>query len=251
MVVIGASAGGIGALTTLFESIPPDFPAPIALVLHQRGDSAYMMTQAIQRMTELPVVAVAKTTLRLTPGVVYVPEAGKSLTLQRGKVREAGRENFGRFTSIDLAFASAAEAYGDRVLGIILTGMQKDGTKGLKAIHEKGGLTIVQDPQGAEFPDMPRNAMTDLPVTFCLGVSDIGLALDLLVRRSSGLETGIAVSIQMLKKRVALLMRLKSQSGRNLGSSEFLEEELVKLRRDLASVTRLLDGAAAPRRRRR
>ena len=129
------------------------------------------------------------------------------------------------------------------MIGVILTGLLKDGTAGLKAVHEAGGLSIVQNPAGAEYAGMPSSAMKDLPVTFCLEVSDIGLALDLLARRSSRLQSGVAVSIRMLKKRVELFLQLKEQSGGNLGSFKFVGEELADLKRDLESLTRLLRAA--------
>ena len=67
----------------------------------------------------------------------------------------------------------------------------RDGTVGLRAVHEAGGLTMVQNPAEAEYPDMPRNAMSDLPVTFCLDLAEIGPALDLLVRRTAGTGNGV------------------------------------------------------------
>ena len=93
-------------------------------------------------------------------------------------------------TTINQLFHSAAKHYGDRVIGVILTGLLRDGTMGLRAVHDAGGLTIVQDPAEAEYPDMPANAMKDIPVTFCLRLRDIGPALELLARRMTGLETG-------------------------------------------------------------
>jgi two-component system, chemotaxis family, protein-glutamate methylesterase/glutaminase len=238
--VIGASAGGINVLATIFESIPSDIPAAIVLMLHQRNDSPYQMAGTFRRLTHLPVVT-ARQGVRLRQGSIYVPSPGKSLSFHGHEVRERGAEKEQHFTSINRTFLSAAEAYGDRVIGVVLTGLLKDGTQGLKAIHDRGGLTIVQDPIGAEYPSMPSSAMKGLPVTFCLDTPDIGVALDLLARRSSHLESGLAISIRMLKKRVELLVRLKEKAGANLGSSDFLGEELVELRRELEAITRLLE----------
>jgi two-component system chemotaxis response regulator CheB len=142
-------------------------------------------------------------------------------------------------------FESAAKAFGDRVIGVILTGLLRDGTVGLKAVHDAGGLTIVQDPAEAEYPDMPTSAMKDLPVTFCLRLSDIGLTLDLLARRKAMLETGLAVSVRTLKERVALLIRLVGQSKKNPQTFEFLSTELAALKLDLGSIQKLLDLASA------
>ena len=122
----------------------------------------------------------------------------------------------------------------------------RDGTVGLRAVHEAGGLTMVQNPAEAEYPDMPRNAMSDLPVTFCLDLAEIGLALDLLVRRTAGLETGLAASVRMLKDRVGLLTRLISQSQRNDQTLGYLTTEMHGLERDLTDVRAILNQAVVP-----
>ncbi len=147
-------------------------------------------------------------------------------------------------------FTSAADVYGDRVIGVVLSGMLRDGTAGLRAVHDRGGLTIVQDPAGAEYSDMPRNARENLPVTFSLALRDIGPALDLLARRSTHLETGLTVSAQLLRRRVELLVRLRAESGPNADASAFIDEELLSLRRDLGSINRLLRSVPLKRRRR-
>lgn len=144
---------------------------------------------------------------------------------------------------INALFESAAKEYGNRVIGVILTGLLRDGTVGLRAVHEAGGLTIVQSPAEAEYPDMPRNAMADLPVTFCLNQAEIGPALDLLVRRTAGLETGLAVSIRTLKERIALLVRLVHQSTKNDQTLAYLSSELNALKQDLDSIQTLLNAA--------
>jgi hypothetical protein len=198
------------------------------------------MAWMIERMTQLPVAIVSEQ-VELRRGTIYVPALGKALTFRSGDVY-ASVESVppGVFTTIDRTFASAANAHGDRVIGLILTGLLRDGTAGLRAVHDAGGLTIVQDPEGAQFPAMPRSAMKDLPVTFCLALPEIGFALDLLVRRSSRLESGIAVSLRILKTRTELLVRMMEQCGRNAEAADFLKEELVTLNRDLRSITRLL-----------
>ena len=103
----------------------------------------------------------------------------------------------------------------------------------------------MQDPEDSEYPDMPISAMKDLPVTFCLRLSDIGLALDLLARRKAVLETGLAVSVRTLRERAALLVRLLSQSTRNPQTYEFFSRELAALKLDLRSIQKLLDLASA------
>jgi chemotaxis response regulator CheB len=227
-------------MANVIHALPLDFPAPIVLILHQQPRSSFQLVPAIERLTQLPVVGVTKRVL-LRRGVVYVPAVGKALSFRRGDVfASVEAVPPGALTTIDRTFCSAAEVHGDRVIGVVLSGLLRDGTKGLQAVHDAGGLTVVQDPERAEYPDMPRSAMKDLPVTFCLSLPDIAFALELLVRRSSSLESGIAISIRLLKKRVELLLRLKKQSGRNAEVSNFLEEELKTLKHDLRSIRRLL-----------
>ena len=105
---------------------------------------------------------------------------------------------------------------------------------------------MVQEPRDAEYPEMPTNAMEGLPVTFCLNLADIGPALELLVRRTTRFETGLAVAVRTLRNRIALLVRLIEQSRRNPGTHEFLRSELLSLRRDVQSIDHLLEGIPTP-----
>lgn len=240
LVVIGGSAGGLAAMASLLHSLPLDFPAPVVLILHQQLKSPFELAPAIERMTQLPVVPVGDR-VSLRRGRIYVPAVGKALSFRRGDIfASIEAVPAGTLTTIDRTFISAAKAHDDRVIGVILSGLMRDGTAGLRAVHDAGGLTVVQDPEGAEYPDMPLSAMRALPVTFCLALPDIGSALDLLVRRSSRLESGIAVSLRLLKRRVELLVRLKQQCGKNVEAYTYLNEELVTLNRDLRSIARLL-----------
>jgi hypothetical protein len=149
----------------------------------------------------------------------------------------------GPATTINRLFESAAREYHDRVIGVILSGFLRDGTEGLKAVHAAGGLTIVEDPVGAEYPDMPTNAMHGVLVTFCLRLADIGVALDILARRTTTLETGLAVSVRMLKARMAVLVGLLAQSKRNPSTHQYLVTEIRSLEQDLLSIQDLLDQA--------
>jgi hypothetical protein len=198
----------------------------------------------LQQATRIPVVHITDRE-RAANGIVYVVPSGMSVTLRAGIFHLVSYDRgSAQITTINTLFESAAKAYGDRVIGVILTGLLRDGTVGLKAVNDSGGLTIVQDPEDAEYPSMPISAMKDLPVTFCLRLSDIGLALDLLARREAVLETGLAVSVRTLRERVALLVRLLSQSTRNPQTYEFLSTELFALKLDLRSIQTLLDQAS-------
>ena len=246
LIVIGASAGGYDALRQVVRELSPDIPAAVIILLHmspltRSQDEEFHLDNWLGVSTHIPTVKV-RSGVRLRSGVIFVAPAGMSVALKGNilqvKAQERGtRQN----VTINTLFESAAKEYGHRVIGVIVTGYLKDGTDGLKAVHEAGGLTIVQDPKGAEYPDMPASAMKDLPVTFCLDLADIGPTLDLLARRETELETGLAASVRMVKKRVGLLARLIDQSTKNQSTSRYLAAEMIALQDDL----HLLEAAVA------
>ena len=250
LIVIGASAGGHKALKEVLRDLSEDIPAALIIMQHMPGtpssDTAkFSLEDWLQQATRIPVVQV-RDGEQLRMGVVYAVPPGMFVTLRAGMFNIASYDRGSApVATINILFESAAKAFGDRVIGVILTGLLRDGTLGLKAVHDAGGLTIVQDPAEAEYPDMPASAMKDLPVTFCLRLSDLGLALDILARRKAMLETGLALSVRTLKERVALLVRLIDQSKRNPKTYEFLSTELAALKLDLSSIQKLLDLASA------
>ena len=250
LIVIGTSAGGQSAAKEVLKGLSQDIPAALIILQHMpstpHSDAAkFRLKDWLQQATRIPVVQISDRE-RLRMGVVYVVPSGMSVTLRAGIFHIVSYDRgWAPVTTINILFESAAKAYGDRVIGVILTGLLRDGTAGLQAVHDAGGLTIVQDPEDSEYPDMPTSAMKDLPVTFCLRLSDIGLALDLLARRKAVLESGLAVSVRTLRERVTLLVRLLSQSTRNPQTYEFLSTELAALKLDLGSIQKLVDLASA------
>lgn len=243
LIVIGASAGGHRALVEILKSFPPGLPAAIVLLLHlPEGPSSFKNT--LQRFSRLPVVEVTDRE-RLHEGCVFIPPPGITASFSPGMIFVNPKHDVPTrpATTINRLFESAAASYGERVIGVILTGLLKDGTAGLRAVHAAGGLTVVQDPREAEYPEMPANAMEGLPVTFCLNLADIGPTLELLVRRTTQFETGLQVAIRTLRDRTALLVRLIEQSGRNPGTRDFLRDQLISLRRDVESIDDLVIGS--------
>jgi chemotaxis response regulator CheB len=241
LIIVGASAGGYDALIKILRELSTEIPAAIVVLLHMSLDSNYRLKDTLRRFTEIPIVSVENSEL-LRHGAIFLPPPGKSATFRSGRLivdRKAAQER--QVTTISRLFASAAKAYRKRVIGVILSGLLRDGTDGLRAVHEAGGLTLVQDPADAEYPSMPANAMEDLPVTFCLNLSDMGAALELLVRRRRKFETGLAVAVRTLQTRANLLVRLVQQSWRNQGVHEFLMKELTSLNRDLHSINGLIN----------
>ena len=244
LIVIGASAGGYTALKEVVKGLSREIPAALIIMLHMGRVPGYQLENILRDSTVVPIAAVQSGD-RLQRGTIYVTPPGQSVFLQGRTLQLESQKTNYPVTTINRLFESAAKEYRDRVIGVILTGLLRDGTAGLKAVHDAGGLTIVQDPAEAEYADMPASAMQDLPVTFCLKLAEIGPALDVLARRKTELETGLAASARMLKERVALLRRLLSQSKKNLGTHQFLSTEILSLERDLQSIQALLKEAIA------
>lgn len=248
LIVIGASAGGHTAVKEVIRGLSDNLPAAVILIRHL---PALVPSQYGTMHMENWLHDVTRAQLRLISegdhlesGVIYLTPPGMSVTIDRQRFKltpypERPAPSF----IINALFESAAREYGNRIIGVILTGMLVDGTLGLRAVHEAGGLTVVQDPTDAEYPSMPRSAMKDLPVTFCLNLAEIGPALDLLVRRTIGLETGLAVSARMLKQRVALLGRLMQQSKQNEQTLGYLSSEMQLLKYELKEIQTLLHQA--------
>jgi len=160
VVVIGASWGGLKAMTQLLSSLPGDFPIPIVVAQHRDIDAEdQLLGKLLSRHTELRVVD-AEDKAVLAPGTVLLSPPGYHVLVTDGCVELSvdAPVQFAR-PSIDVLFDSAADAFGHRVLGILLTGANADGADGLAEIARRGGRTIVQDPDSAERPEMPRAAL--------------------------------------------------------------------------------------------
>jgi two-component system chemotaxis response regulator CheB len=243
VIVIGASAGGHRALTEVIKNLPADLPAAIVILLHMQLGSPYRLKETLARYSRLPIIEV-EGEAPLREGAMYIPLGGRSATFGDGTLSVGGDIPTRPLSTINHVFKSAAQTYGEHVIGVILSGLLRDGTDGLRAVHDAGGLTVVQDPSEAEYADMPANAMQTLPVTFCLNLADIGPALELLVRRTARFETGLAVAVRTLRDRAALLVRLGEQSWRNAGTRDFLRQELASLRRDIQSIDELVAASS-------
>ena len=254
-IVIGTSAGGFAALSRIFKHLPVDFPGAILIVMHVSSNGGFWLTERLARVGHIEV-KLAQHGESVRQRTAYIAPPGTHMLVREGRIRlgVGPREQHSR-PSIDVLFRSVAAEYGPRVVGVILTGMLKDGTAGLRSVREAGGITVVQDPTGAEHGDMPRNAMDGLEVDYCLALDEIGPLLELLVRRAGSLkrgvlETGLASSIRLMKDRARLLAKLSAQSERNPRTMEFLDAECAALERDIDRVRRMLPtrNPAQPRR---
>lgn len=158
-VAIGASAGGVQALLALLPALPADFPWPIFIVLHVPADRGNVLAPLFEAKCRLEVKeAEDKETAR--PGVVYFAPSDYHLLIEgNGDLALSSDEavNYSR-PSIDVLFESAADAYGAGLIGVILTGANDDGAKGLKAVADAGGIALVEEPADAYAQAMPQAA---------------------------------------------------------------------------------------------
>lgn len=158
-VVIGASAGGVQALLALLPQLPGAFPAPILVVLHVPADRSNVLAPLFATRCALSVKE-AEDKEPALPGVVYFAPSDYHLLVEAdGALALSSDEpvNYSR-PSIDVLFESAADAYGAGLVGVILTGANEDGARGLSAVEAAGGLAIVEDPALAYAPSMPEAA---------------------------------------------------------------------------------------------
>jgi two-component system, chemotaxis family, protein-glutamate methylesterase/glutaminase len=173
LIVIGASAGGVEALTTLFKLLPEDLAASALVVIHISPGATGRLPQIIRRVSNLQI-KYAESGEMPENGKIFVAPPNNHLYVQDSKLllSNAPRVN-GVRPAIDVLFRSAAEAYGSRVIGIILSGMLSDGAEGLMAIKAAGGIAIVQDPDEAAFAGMPNRAIQKVPVDHILPIHEI------------------------------------------------------------------------------
>lgn len=176
LVVIGASAGGVAALMTLVSMLPGDFPWAILIVLHI-GQHRSVLPQLLSERGPLRA-AHAQHEERIVAGRIYVAPPDRHLLVDDGHMAlsKGPKEHFTR-PAIDPLFLSTALAYGPMAIGVILSGTLEDGTAGLQAIKECGGLAVVQDPGDAHKADMPRSALKYVAVDHCVPVSSMAQLL--------------------------------------------------------------------------
>src|SRR5438067_6253229 len=182
LVVIGASAGGVEALSQLVSHLPHDLAAAVLVVLHIPQDRPSVLPRILSAAGALPATH-AKGGERAAHGHLYIAPPGRHLLVHDGTLRlSAGPKEGGHRPAIDPLFRTAARAAGTRVVGVILSGALDDGTAGMVSIKQRGGICIVQDPNEAICGDMPRNALQNAEVDYCLTVAGIAALLVRLCR---------------------------------------------------------------------
>jgi two-component system, chemotaxis family, protein-glutamate methylesterase/glutaminase len=212
IIVIGASAGGFSALHSLFANLDPDLKATIFTVLHTSPSSPSYLVPLFSQWSTMTVKSAG--TGRFDSSTIYIAPPDRHVIIERGSMRlsQGPKENCAR-PAIDVTFRSAALAYRSAVIGVVLTGMLDDGTAGLFYVKRHGGITIIQDPQEAEFASMPANALAHVRIDYKLPLAEIAptinqlAALDSaqfdLIRQTAG-RNGIEAMLETDKRQSVL-----------------------------------------------
>jgi two-component system, chemotaxis family, protein-glutamate methylesterase/glutaminase len=163
VVGIGTSWGGLAAMTKLLGGLPGDFSLPVVVVQHRGKDSDRLLSELLQDATDLRVCE-AEDKEPLEPGTVHIAPANYHVLVDAGYLSLTVEDPV-RFSrpSIDVMFSSAADTYGSAAIGVVLTGANEDGSRGLSHIVRRGGRALVQDPRTAEIPIMPVAALKAVP----------------------------------------------------------------------------------------
>jgi two-component system chemotaxis response regulator CheB len=174
MIAIGASAGGVETLIATLRTLPRNLRATLFIVLHVPAQNPSLLPEILNRTCPL-IVLHPEDGAKVAYGHVYVAPPDHHLLVEHDTIRvtRGPRENRHR-PAIDPLFRSLAYFYGPRVVGVVLTGALDDGTSGLLAIKQRGGIAVVQDPTDALYPSMPQSALEHVSIDYCLPVVQIG-----------------------------------------------------------------------------
>lgn len=213
IVVIGASAGGVQALTRVVSALPAEFPASMFVVVHTSPSWPGMLDRVLNRVDGHRALY-ARDGMKVEGNSIYIAPPDRHLILKDNSIRVTGgpKQNRNR-PAIDALFRSAASAYGDRVIGVVLTGYLDDGSSGLAMIKKAGGVAIVQDPEDAQVSEMPLQAIQRADPDYCLPLDEIPRVLQKLV--SEPLST--------LEKRLMLRKSAPLKFGQAVQTEESME----------------------------
>ncbi|WP_454714062.1 chemotaxis protein CheB [Caulobacter segnis] len=174
-VVIGTSAGAVQALSAILPPLPADYPLPVLVVVHVPPDRRNALTELFQTRCAM-TVREAEDKEPLQPGVIYFAPPDYHLLVETPELLALSTDEpvLHSRPSIDVLFESAADAFGETLVGIILTGANQDGADGLKAIGQAGGVVVVEDPVNAAAAAMPEAALAAWPGARTMSLEEIG-----------------------------------------------------------------------------
>lgn len=183
-VVVGVSTGGVHALQTLLGQLPAAFPLPILVVQHISADADGSLARLLDERCSLSVKE-ADEQDEILPGTVYLAPPNYHLLVELEGFLSLSADPYVSFArpSVDVLFESAAAVFGPGLIGVVLTGANFDGSRGLKTIKRKGGVAIVQDPADAEAPQMPQAAIAATGVDYVVALDGIATLLQKLAAR--------------------------------------------------------------------
>lgn len=178
IIVAGASAGGMNALSELVAQFNDEMDVAVFIVMHlSRTSISDFLVHRLQPHSSFKC-ELAKEGAKIQKGHIYIAAPNQHLLVKKNKIILGGGPEENRWRpSIDVLFRSAAAAFSTRAIGIILTGLLDDGTTGMSAIKRSGGTCIVQDPNEAEYPDMPLSVLNNMEVDYCISLSKMGDAV--------------------------------------------------------------------------
>lgn len=235
LVIVGSSAGGIEALSRLVATLPADFPAPIIIAQHLDPNHISHLGDILARRTSLTVRTIAGSE-PITPGTVFVVPPDRHVSVTDHHVRLLDNDPTRPKPSIDLLFESAAPIFGEFLLAVILTGSGSDGADGARAVKDAGGTVIIQNPETAAYPSMPRSLAPSV-VDVVADIDRIGPLLADLVRGMA--ETDETQDDPALQ---TVLDRVRDRRGIDFGNYK-APTIARRLRRRMATVeTETLDG---------
>lgn len=218
--LIGASAGGRTAVENALKDLPHNASAAFMVVVHSSFDMISSFSSYLNRKVQLPVLECSDD-MKIEPGKVYVGIPNHHMVVKDGRLVNSNgpRENLFR-PSIDVLFRSAAVNYGNRCVGVLLSGRLHDGTVGLEAIKRCGGVSLLQNPETAEFSGMPLTARKYVDIDYSAELEDIGGIIEELIEKPLPEEVEIP---ETLKREAAISTRIKSQ----VQTEDFLGEQVA------------------------
>lgn len=175
---MGGSSGALEALSTLLPALPERCAIPLAIVVHLPPARPSHLAEVLSAWTALPVRE-AEDKEPIAAGTVYVAPPNYHLLVERTRTFALSVDEAVLFSrpAIDVLFESAADAYGERLVGIVLSGASADGARGLSAVKRRGGIAIVQSPGGSVAPEMPRAALALVQADHVLSLTDLAALL--------------------------------------------------------------------------